>query len=474
MDMNKTLIFLILFFIGGVGDSLGQVRVSPKLHLTASDSMFVDNVGNAVFNIPATLYRVTNFNSSVNLSDSTLFFVYDSLRVDGTATIITVYETDMDSMVGLWQIGNGSNRSLWLNSQKASYDDFAITYRNATEKGVIIHTMLYQYPRTISTYDGHDTIFVGHEGDHTGEKNFCEMLYFPSRLNYQYQRHLESALAIRYSALLHGPYINSLSDTLWNPTGEDSLFSFGICGIGRDDSLSLLQPKSIIRNDYLTIETLSPFENLSHVMMGCNNGQFALGEDVVMIDTIQYVAVERQWKLRPHGNGFSKPLRITVDVPIPSNAVWLMVTSGEGMEIYSPIEADGVIFDSINVDQGQDYIFTLLINPTALSNGAKGGKKMNESEEENIVSSEDASADFHIRVHPNPTSGHYTAEVNQSKEDNISIQVMDAAGRIIEHLVTDEKLAQYKHTGVLDTTGAYYITVSSNGKQKTIKVIVAK
>ncbi len=473
MNMNKTLIILSLYILWGMV-SLGQNPTSPRVHLVPTDTSVVDNVSDTSIKTPLFLHRITNFNSSADLSDSMLFFVYDSLRTDEMVTIVTVYETDVDSVVGLWQIGSGSNRALWLNSQRASYDNFAITYRDATEKGVIIHTMLYQYPLIDSTYDGHDTLFIGHEGDNTGQKNFCEMLYFPGRLNYRHQQLLESALAIRYGALLHGPYINSLSDTLWDPLGGDSLYSSGICGIGRDDSLSLQQPQSIIRNDYLTIEALNPFENLTHVMMGHNDGVFAPGEDVVVVDAVQYVALDRQWKLRAHCNGLSELLRMTVAVPMPVDAVRLLVTNGNNVEIYFPVETDGIIFDSIIVNSGQDYFLTLLVNPAALSKGAKGTGGAHGSGEEDDNTTEEFITDFRIMVHPNPTTGHYTAEVSQIRKDNISIQVMDAAGRIVEHLITDEKLAQYKHTGVLNTAGVYYVTLSSNGEQKTVKVIVAK
>lgn len=469
--MNKTLIFLSLFIWGGTM-SFGQTPAVPRFHLVVEDTMTADNVSNRASNMEANLFRVTNFNPSIDLSDSTLFYTYDSLRTDGMATIVTVYETDADSIVGLWQIGNGNNRVLWLNSQQASYENFAITYRDATEQGVIIHTMLYQYPRIDSIYDGHDTLYIGREGTHIGEKNFCEMFYFSGRLDFRYQQQLESALAIRYGALLHGPYFNSQSDTLWNTLGCDSLYSLGICGIGRDDSLSLLQPQSIIRNDYLAIETLSPFENLSHVMMGHNGGAFIPGDDMVLVDTVQYIAVDRHWKLRVHSNRISEQIRITIDIPVPTDALRLMLTNGDGTEIFSPMETEGIIFDSITISEGQDYILTLLVDPSALPNDAKGDSITSESHESVDIPTE--SVGFRVVVHPNPTAGHYTAEVNQNREDNIGIQVLDASGRIIEQHITNDKYVQYKHTGILDAAGVYYVTVSSNGKQKTIKVIVVK
>ena len=143
---------------------LGQTVRSSKVAFHPSDS------------VSSTLSRVTNFNSSVSLSDSVLTIVADSLRTDGTATIFTVYETDADSIIGLWQVGSGSNRALWLNSQRVSYDDFSVTYRNSNERGVIVHSMQYQYPVLNSNYSGHDTLFLGREGGTFGEKKLCTFL----------------------------------------------------------------------------------------------------------------------------------------------------------------------------------------------------------------------------------------------------------------------------------------------------------
>lgn len=471
--MHKTLSIFALLLFGGVM-AFGQVPASPKIHLEAQDSVVSDILSGRIVSIPVSQRRTTNFNPSTNISDSAMLFIFDSLRTDGRATIITVYETDVIDTVGLWQIGSGSNRAQWLNSQRVSYEDFAITYRDSTEQGVIIHTMLYQYPRTDSTYDGHDTIYLGIEGNTVGDKNFCALYYYPGTLNYNNQRQLESALAIRYGALLHGPYINSLSDTIWDPLGTDSLYGFGVCGIGRDDSLSLLQPKSIIRNGFLSIEAAGGIDNLTHIMMGHNGGEYNYGEDVVSIDTVQYAVVERQWKLRAHGNGATELIRFVAELPIPANAVRLMLTTGDNAEILTPAESDGIVFDSVAIVDGQDYYISLLIDPTAIPRKGKGSGCENGIEVIDNYEADFAVADFRFTVHPNPTTGGYTADISLIEEDVISIQVLDAAGRVVELYTSDEKLAQYKHTGVFDTDGVYYVTVSSNGWQKTIKIVVIR
>ena len=70
-------------------------------------------VGEPVWGLEMCGEASTNHNASVRLVDSVAKYVFDSLRKDGTAAIVTVYETDEDSVVGLWKMGSGfSERQL--------------------------------------------------------------------------------------------------------------------------------------------------------------------------------------------------------------------------------------------------------------------------------------------------------------------------------------------------------------------------
>ncbi len=443
------------------GVVLGQTVMSPKLAFFSSDS------------VPFILLRNTNFNPSVNLSDTILTIVADSLHTDGTATIFTVYETDVDSIVGLWQVGSGSNRVLWLNSQRVSYDDFSVTYRNSNEHGVIIHSMQYQYSALDSNYSGHDTIFLGREGSTLGDKNLCAFLYFPGHLDHKYKRQMESALAIRYGAILHGPYVNSFSDTLWNPLADDSLHSVGICGIGRDDSLSLFQPRSIIRNGIMSLESVTPFSDHEHIFLGCDTGSLDLSGEIIFVDTISYTTVVRQWKLRAHTYAHVSSVHLTVSLPLPADAIRLMLTSSDGSAILSP---DSTNTFTLHPNDGEDYYISLLVNPSALPTGAKGAKS-HSSEDETASANTDTfthSSNHTFSVSPNPTSGHYTLRVDQPDDDIINIRVVDANGRTVEQHSTSESLSRYTYNGYLSSDGIYYVTVSSNGLQQTIKLIVVR
>jgi hypothetical protein len=167
-------------------------------------------------------------------------------------------------------------------------------------------------------------------------------------------------------------------------------------------------------------------------------------------------------------------IRFVAELPIPANAVRLMLTVGDNVEILTPYESEGIVFDSVAIVDRQDYYISLLIDPTAIPNKGKGGGYMHTTEVIDYDKSDLTVTDLRFMVHPNPTTGRYTADISQAKEDVIGIQVLDATGRVIEQYTTDEKLAQYKHSGVLDSDGIYYVTVSSNGWQKTIKIIVIR
>ena len=508
--------FYAVFFCMVCSCAMGQVAKVPKLTFLPSDS------------VPSALARLTNFNPSLCLADTALTLVADSLRSDATATVFTVYETDSDSIVGLWQVGSGSNRALWLNSQRVSYDDFSITYRRSNELGVIVHSMQYQYPPLDSSYCGRDTLFLGREGNTFGNKNLCALFYFPGSLDHQFKRRFESALAIRFGALLHGPYLNSLSDTLWNPLADDSLFSAGVCGIGRDDSLSLLQPRSSIRNDILTLQAASPLSDRQHILLGRDTGALHLDTHPFFVDTVPYAALARRWKLRAHtagspsqgelsagtgGDMDALSVRLSVALPLPADALRLMLATADGST--SILTPDSAMAFSLDIDHSQDLFLTLLINPSAIPLNTKGAKSITNDEEYteiddlsilnsqfsilnsqfsipdsqfsilnsqfsipdsqfSIPNSQLSIPNSQFSISPNPTSGRYTLRLSQPDDDIVDIRVVDAVGRVVEQHSSAEPLSHYTYDGHLPADGVYYVTVSSNGRRQTIKLVVVK
>lgn len=393
-----------------------------------------------------------------------LLFVKDSLRSDGTATIVTVYETDDDGKVGLWQIGSGTNQSLWLNSQSASYDDFSINYRKSNDHGVVIHSMRYLFPKADSTYSGLDTIFIGSDGEYLGEKNFCAFYYFPGVLNHRYQRLIESTLAIRYGALLHDVYLNSSNDTLWNPIGADSLYSFGIIGIGRDDSLSLYQPQSTLRHDILCLESAASLSDRDYIILGADRNPIDNEAESVVIDSNAYYAVGHHWKLRARTHGQTALVRLKVNLPIPATMVRLMIASADGSVIYTSSAQDSLKFDSIMLSDSSDYYVTLLISESLFQMKSTGGINERPTTEDESYSN--------IQIAPNPTTGQYILTVAKPDEDIVNVRVIDATGRLVDQYSSSENLTTFTHKGNIPHSGIYYVTVTTNGKKDTLKLVV--
>lgn len=65
-------------------------------------------------------------------------------------------------------------------------------------------------------------------------------------------------------------------------------------------------------------------------------------------------------------------------------------------------------------------------------------------------------------------------DVLQDEEAEVEVRILDVNGRTVEHFTSDEKVSQYSYDGKLQASGIYYVTVSSNGRQKTIKLIVVR
>lgn len=417
--------------------------------------------------VQPSMLRTTNFNSSVCLDTNKITLEIDSLRTDGTATIITVYETEADGVVGLWQIGSGSNRALWLNSQSVSYDDFSIKYRSSTEKGVVIHTMTYQYPEVDKKYNGHDTLMLGFEDVNVGAKNLCALFYYPGILSGDKQRQMETVLAVRYGALLHGPYIDRAMKTIWNTIEADSAYSYGVCAIGRDDHYKLYQPKSVIRGDILTLESSSVLEDLDYVVLGNNGESLDMNGNTVLDGDKVYKSVARCWKLRARTGGDIFSVNLLADIDLPAKCVRLMLVSDNGSEMLVPSGEGTLAFKNVKLQSGRDYYLTLLVDNDIIENG----DWQENSGERNAEMGHFAS---NISVTPNPTTGAFKLDVEQSDEDVVDVCIMDVNGRIVERFSTSEKVRQYTYNGSLQDGGVYYVTVSSNGRQKTIKLIVVR
>lgn len=443
--------------------AMGQGLPAPRYVFRASD---------VVDGLPVAMRCVTNHNPSVDLGDSVLSFPLDSLRYDGEATIFTVYETDADSVVGLWQVGSGGNRTLWLNSRQVSFGSYTFAYRSDNEHGVIVHTMCYRHPAVDSAYVGSDTLYLGREGGNIGEKRLCALYYFRGSLPFDTRRRLESALAIRHGAWLHGPYVNSLLDTLWNPAGGDSVHSSGVCGIGRDDSLTLRQQRSIVRGDILTVSADTLCDRC-HVMLGHDAGSLVPTADTV-VDSTRYRLLERRWKLRAHTGGQPVAVRFAVALPLLSESVRLMLCSDGDTVLLAASSADSLVFGPVALVDGRDYLLSVLAGaatslPTLADYGTDAAVAPDKDEEKGAVGLSD---DIAVSVTPNPTTGDYRISVRRPAGGAVDIRVVDMQGRVVARHSAAAGKATLQYSGRLRENGIHYVHVTCNGRSHTVKLLV--
>ncbi len=487
--MSKRLLHLILIiFLNTILELPAQEVYTPKIWLeVAKDSMTTvlfdkQDVAKRE-SITQTEEPFTNFHISLNMDDTSVYFVYDSLRYDSIATIMTIYETDDDTTVGVWEIGTGDNKQLWLNSRKVSYQDFGITYRRMTEKGVIINTMQFEYPKpdTDTVYTGRDTLFIGKQGENIGDKNFCEFLYFKGVLPYNDKRINETCLAIKYGALLHNEYLDRNLDTIWDSKGTDSLYSYGVCGIGRDDYFPLFQDKSRIRKDLLTIEMTDSLSNMNYIMLGHNEYDNQVLEESFSIDTNEYHFISRKWKVRSNTNGRNKYIRLIYNTPstFNRNSVRMFIGTQDSSyytaNIIRPtfVTDSCVVFDSILIIDSIDYYINIALEGDSIFNLIETKSDLVFQEEDK--SDKDTDNNIRIMVTPNPTNtGEFEINVDQIKEDYISIFITDSKGQIVYSNRSNDKVKEYSLLHHIQKQGIYFVTIHTNDVKRTIKLVVVK
>jgi hypothetical protein len=436
---------------------------------------------------------LVNYNPSIHFGDSSVYaLVYTNLHNDSVVTIFTAYHTESDGVVGLWEIDSDSNRKLWLNSQRSSIKNTNVRYRKTTEDGGIVNTVRTEYPDKMfdiedSTFalpaqsPTNDTLYIGKSKEDYFSGNFIEWLYFAGTINQNEQQKWETYLAIKCGARLKNIYVNSLSDTLWN-TNIDSLYSVGICGIGRDDSLTLNQPKSTIWQDNLTVESQSHMSNLSHIIWG-HNGMFnepiAELENLYFIDTIQMHPFAKVWRLNTNSNNALPKMKLTCSFPgyiIPETLRLIMnmedsVIYNNNSIIYIPTNINDTVitFDSIQLSNNATYYLRIVAIGDSIYQPITTKSSVEENGRANTAHN------FIARVTPNPSNtGEFLFEVLQNKATAMQVNITDSQGKIVYTAPQIEQTHYYTLQYTIDKQGVYLINVTTPNNKKSVKLIISK
>lgn len=433
-----------------------------------------------------------NYNPSITPSDSLniYFRPYDSLINHNRVTIMTAYFTESTNKIGLWEIGKDTNNLLWLNSQELSYKHKGISYRDTlgTEQGPIVNISHLTYPKrdTISSYT--DTLFICNSRGNLFEGSFGEYLYFPVDLNKTEQEKWESYLAIKYGATLKSKYCNSQGDTLWN-TKDDSIYSKGVAGVGRDDSTTLNQKRSKIYQDELSInitDTIIP--DNSFILWG-HNGGLTTPTTPYQIDTTQYYQIERVWEVKPYKTTIQSPLQTEIIYNYPTSiapgGIRLLIDRNMTTditpmtsEIHNPdsITPNAVYFKNINWDidhNGQDH-FTLAINADSLHQTVASKSEQQTHPQTNNNNNNDNEQQLKVTLQPNPSSGNFTLVITQKTDATLQIRITDANGKEVKKYNKTDATRYTELTDTISHEGIYLIQVTNQDEKKTTKLIIVK
>ena len=394
-----------------------------------------------------------NHNAAVRLSDSTM--VFDSLPYAKDYTMIVVYRPDTNGETSLWQLTFGDSTIRGLTTERILSDSLSIRYATGTDASPAINTLRQSSPDSVSPYA---VLAVGG----AGTLKVAEVLYYAERLGNASLRKIQSCLAVRYGITL-GPvsYLDGAGRRVWDYT-DSGLYHHRVTGVGNDPATGLhqLRSRSEIDGAVLTLQADS-LEEGAYLIAGDNDAPLVFEQDGDL------EVLGRSWKTQSTMKGrhsFSLMFD-TRNIAMPGDSLVLLVDN----YIYLPerLGGDGVLFDDVEFPTDSS-LFTLgrggVFWQLAQNSGAKGTEGHHTDNQ-----SEGLRNHFTTRIYPNPTSGHYTLEVEGAERAQVTIY--NVHGTVMASF-QGENSEQYRFEGELPTGSVYYATVATESGSQTMKLIV--
>ena len=132
-----------------------------------------------------------------------------------------------------------------------------------------------------------------------------------------------------------------------------------------------------------------------------------------------------------------------------------------------------VVFDSILIIDSIDYYINIALEGDSIFNLIETKSDLVFQEEDK--SDKDTDNNIRIMVTPNPTNtGEFEINVDQIKEDYISIFITDSKGQIVYSNRSNDKVKEYSLLHHIQKQGIYFVTIHTNDVKRTIKLVVVK
>ncbi len=348
-------LFFTLFAQAQFFDSLSSPRIwlradQSKLSATGWGDVSVHNLNTTALSGECpTVGALVNFNKTV-FFDGVNDYLQVPVNLEGLSelTILSVFHSADTTERGVWGTESFLSRNIMLTTRRATGPDTITDDYGKNENQVILSTIAQSWEGT-AIKSANAFLALGSSGKTRGSKLFkgtvAELLVFNRSLGFLERLQIETYLALKYGASMHGHnYISSDEKVLWK-VDENAAFAFHLAGIGRDDAFQLYQKQSQSAYDSafltLSVGTLAPSNDenkttLNHgdfLVWGDDNGSRITkpgeGKDSVLS------IVQRKWLLTATGNTahqLNTELRVDLSkLPKTTLGYWLVVDrSGQG------------------------------------------------------------------------------------------------------------------------------------------------
>ncbi|MBR3434759.1 MAG: T9SS type A sorting domain-containing protein [Bacteroidales bacterium] len=381
--------------------------------------------------------------------------VFDSLPYAKDYTMIVVYRPDTNEETALWQLTFGDSATRGLTSERILSDSMSIRYAESTDASPAINTLRQSSPDSTAPYA---RLTVG--GD--GAMKVAEVLYYAERLGNAALRKIQSSLAVRYGITL-GPvsYLDGAGRRVWD-YADSGMYHHRVTGVGDDPATGLhqLRSRSEMGGAVLTLQADS-LEEGAYLIAGDNDAPLTFEQDG------DVEVLGRNWKTQSTMKG-RHSFSLTFDtrnMAMPGDSLVLLVDN----YIYLPerLGGDSVVFDDVEFPTDSS-LFTLgrggVFWQLAQNSGAKGTQGHHAD-----TGAERARSHFTTRIYPNPTSGHYTLEVEGAEK--VQVTIYNVHGTVMASFQADSR-ERYRFEGELPTGSVYYATVATESGSQTMKLVV--
>lgn len=389
--------------------------------------------------------------------------VFDSVPYAKDYTMIVVYKPVAGVEMPLWTLSFG-DAVRGMTTERILIDSAYIRYEGRNDGRPVVSTLRQSSPDSTMPYA---RLVIGPADTASatgGNMKVAEVLYYSGRMGNAALRKIQSRLAIRYGLTLEPvDYIDATGRHVWD-CADSGRYHHRVTGVAKDTLSGLFQPRSRSEVDgaVLTISADS-----------LHNGAYLIvGDDDMMQVFVREGSTEvlmRRWKAQATSTeGMRFTLKFdTREFAVSDDSLVLLVDS----LIYLPYSVcgDSVVFEGVEFPSGSSF-FTLGRGSEfwqlAQYGGSKGQSGQKSGNHDNVT---DETGHFSAKIYPNPSLGHYTIEVDGSRQ--VQVTVYNVQGVIMASFSADGS-ERHVFEGNLPTGEVYYATIVTDNGSQTVKLAV--